>query len=488
MSNGRVKHTTINTTPRKTDMSSKQTLLLLPTMCLKYFVEFALCNHGEYMGSHHCNGTTPCDILQQHFHYVQDNFPIPWPPDMPLDTQNERAALACTTCANKHRDNLDPDKQPVKYMAPTNNFQVTEISPPDCNTSLPLRVVKIKAAEDFQVETRVNGTEDVHKKTKQNEGSEDEYDYDYKALSDADDDEWSTPQSGTPVETQQVHNELATLDQRDCNQDQRDGCPSYLTQQRQPKPATENQTVHHSPTRLDQSDYIQSQPNKPHSYFAQHTQAAPFVPLGYWLGPFTSGSWLPYPMPPFMMQLAPLHGPMLPQWHGGMPLLFAASKGANTGPYNSSPQPMPSPVPGHAAIPTIPAVLPRPPAMPPSTALLPCPRQAPFIVGTMTDAYLRIQAARRRHLRERTQRARPSLRNSFPTRNMALAEFVVNKRNRRGQNISMNTLAEVETDSWSSLTSADEEWDAEGGMEEDAGAREIAQATCRFSCRLVTMM
>ena|SRR5690242_9317403 len=488
MSNGRVKHTTINTTPRKTGISSIQTFLLLPTMCLKYFVEFASCDHGEYMGSHHCNDTTPCHILQQHFHYVQDNFAIPWSPDLPLDTQKERAAFACTTCANKHRDKLDPDKQPVKYQAPTNNFQVTEISPPGCTALLPLRVVEVKAAEDFQVETKVSGTEDAQKKTKQNEGSEDEYDYDYKALSDADNDEWSTPQSRTPVETQKVHNELATFDQRDSNHDQRDGCPSYLTQQRQPKPATENQTVHHSPTRLDRSDYIQSQPNKPPSYFAQHTQAAPFVPLGYWLGSFTAGGWLPYPMPPFMMQLAPLYGPMLPQWHAGMPSLSAASKGANTGPYNSSPQPMPSRVPSHAATPTIPAVLLRRPATPPSTALLPCPRQAPFIVGTMTDAYLRTQAAGRRHVRERTRHARPSLRDSLPTRNMALAEFVVNKRNRRGQSTSMDALAEVETDSWSSVTSAGEEWDAEGGMVEDPGPMEIAQATCRFSCRLVTMM
>lgn len=71
---------------------------------------------------------------------------------------------------------------------------------------------------------------------------------------------------------------------------------------------------------------------------------------------------------------------------------------------------------------------------------------------------------------------------------MALVDFVVNKRNGRRQHKRMGALGKVETDSWSSLPFAGEEQDTEAGAEEGAGVLDIARATCRFSCRLVTLM
>ncbi|KAJ4993998.1 hypothetical protein SVAN01_00475 [Stagonosporopsis vannaccii] len=436
-------------------------------MCLKYFVKFSSCDHGEYLGSHHCNATKPCDIIQQHFHYLQDNFPVPWSPDLPFDVQKERAALACTACAKKHHDKLDPDKQPVQCYAPTNNFQVEEISPSGCVPPLPLSVVKAEA-EDKQTET------------KQNEGS-DEYDYDYKALSAADDDEWHMRESGTPAETQGVHHELAAVNQPASDQSQPNEPPSPLAQQRQTRPATGAQGIHRESATFERRDSTQSVPNKPSSYPTQRRQPVPFVPLGY--RPWSSAmeGWPHYTMAPYMMQMAPLFVPSLPQWYEDMPSFCPVSEGAITGCYDPSPQPMPLPAPSHADTPTIPAVLPQRPATPPSIALPQRPLPPPFIVGAMTDAYLRIQAARRRHLRERSRRARLLLRDALPTRTMALTNLVVNKRITRGRHRHMDG------DGWSRPPLADEELDTEAGAEVDAGVVEIAQATCRFSCRLVAL-
>ncbi|KAJ4382249.1 hypothetical protein N0V86_002582 [Didymella sp. IMI 355093] len=146
-------------------------------MCLKYFIRHSTCDHHEYLGSHHCS-LRPCDLDRQHFHYLEDNFPIPWPEDL----QAERAALACKICATKQRNELEPDEAPVRSYAPTNNFQVKEIRP--IGYTLPVNVIRV--AEDDM--TKESTTED--------EDSDDSFDYDYKSLSDADDEEWNVQKDG----------------------------------------------------------------------------------------------------------------------------------------------------------------------------------------------------------------------------------------------------------------------------------------------------
>lgn len=146
-------------------------------MCLKYFIGHSTCDHHEYLGSHHCS-LRPCDLDTQHFHYIQDDFPVPWPKELAA----EQGPLACKICASEQCGKLDPDETPVQSYAPTNNFQVKEIRP--TGHTLPVSVMRVEN-DDTTTESSIASDD-----------SEGSFDYDYKSLSDADDAEWGIPRTG----------------------------------------------------------------------------------------------------------------------------------------------------------------------------------------------------------------------------------------------------------------------------------------------------
>jgi hypothetical protein len=403
-------------------------------MCLKYFVRHSTCDHHEYLGSHHCS-LRPCDLDRQHFHYIEDNFPVPWPEDLTA----ERAALACKICATKQLDELEPDEAPVRSYAPTNNFQVKEIRP--TGYTLPVNVIRV--AEDSV--TKESTTED--------EDSDDSFDYDYKSLSDADDEEWNVQKDGRQnFAYDQAHDEVLAQRHREHLQNQLRNLPNYLMQQQ---------------------------------------QFLPFVPPGLTAEAYATGSYLHYPMP-HMGHLAPPSVLSIPPWHGGMASLSSVPTNPTpTRPDDSSPQLLPAFIPRNADKQTTPRSLPQrattPPPTPPMHPSTPRPIP-PFIVGSITDAYLRMEAAKRRHMRERVRRQRSSLQDALPARRMALTDFMVKKKTQRGHHKGIEVPVDVGVDAWSSLPFAGERSDTECGAEEDAGPAGDWKVTCRFSCRLVTLM
>ena len=410
-------------------MSCHPNVPQLSAMCLKYFVGHSTCDHHQYLGSHHCR-TTPCNFNKQHFHYIEDSFPIP----SSLDCQAERSALACKTCAAKHRDRLDPDEIPVQYYPPPNNFDTKELRP----TGYPLPVKVVKAKPDGM-------------NNEVSENCEYDYDYDYKSLSDADEEEWNTvEEQGETMNVGAEHDEILAQMHRNFVQNQLKDLPNYLSQRR---------------------------------------QILPFVPPGLTPEVYTRGNYLHYPMP-HMAYLAPSSVPSIPRWHGGLPALSSVHimpmPTSHKGLQAASP-----PVQKDNVVSTTAAALQqRPGIAPPTPSMHPLPPRPPppFIVGSITDAYLRIEAAKRRHMRGRARRAQSSLRDALPARSMALTDFIVYKRARKMHYRDVDATKDVELDTWSSLPFADDESDAEGGAEEYAGIVGSDKTTCRFSCRLVTLM
>lgn len=400
-------------------------------MCLKYFIGHSTCDHREYLGSHHCS-MKPCDLDTQHFHYIEDDFPVPWPED----TQFEQIALACKICASKQRDKVDPDETPVHPYPPTNDFQVKEIQP--TGYLLPTKVVRAEAG-DVMTEC-----------TTESEDSDDSFDYDYKSLSDADDKEWSI--------------------QKETAQDPEVHMDHQATAQR-----------HH--------EYLQSQLRDLPNYLQR--QFLPFVPPGFTPEGYGTGNYLHYPMP-HVGYLAPPSVLSIPPWHRGMPSLSSIpDKAPSTRPDDSPLGLLPAFIPEDADKPTTPAMLPQrlatPPPTPPMHPLPPRPAP-PFIVGTITDAYLRMEAAKRRHIRERVRRQKSSLRDALPVRSMALTDFMVEKRAQRGHHKDVDAPEDMGMNPWLSLPFAGESSDTECGAEEYIRALGGEQATSRFSCRLVPLM
>ena len=82
-------------------------------------------------------------------------------------------------------------------------------------------------------------------------------------------------------------------------------------------------------------------------------------------------------------------------------------------------------------------------------------------------------------MRERA-RAKPLLRGVLPARSMALTDFVVNKKSRRGLTKEIDAAEDMGTDTWSSLPFAGEDLNTEGGAEEDAGVVGSEKASGRF--------
>lgn len=381
-------------------------------MCLKYFVRHSTCDHHEYLGSHHCS-LRPCDLDTQHFHYIEDDFPVPWPEDL----KAERSALACKTCTIRQGDTPDLADAPVQSYAPTNDFQVKEVRP--TGRILPVKVVRVE--EDDETEP-----------TTETQDSNDNFDYDYKSLSDADDEEWAEQTNGRQnTGHDQTRDEALAQRHREYLQNQLRDLPNYLMQQQ---------------------------------------QFLPTVPHGMPLEAHGTVSCFHYPMPP-MGYFAPPPVHSMPPWHGGM-VSSVPNKAASTRPDDGSPQLLPAFIPQDADKHTVPAPLPQYPATPPPTPPMhPLP---PFIVGSITGAYLRMEAAKRRHLRERARREKSSLQDALPARRMALTEFMVKKR--RGHN---NALEEVHA--WSSLPFAEKELDSECGAEEDVEMAETKGQQVDFS-------
>lgn len=407
-------------------------LFNLSTMCLKYFVGHSTCDHHEYLGSHHCS-LRPCDLDTQHFHYIEDDFPAPWPEASKAD----RSALACRICANQQCDKLDPDEAPVQSYAPTNDFQVKEIRP--TGYTLPVNVIRVDE-DDEDDETSESTTE--------SDDSDDSFDYDYKSLSDADDEEWSIPRTGYSEARDAV---LAQRHRERLQQQLRD-LPNYLMQQQ---------------------------------------QDLPFVPPGLTPESYATGSYLHYPMP-HMGYIAAPAALSLPPWHGGMASLSSVPpQPASVRPDDSSPQLLSASIPKNADKQSIPASLPQRPATPPPTPLkpsLPHRPTPPFIVGRITYAYLRMEAARRRHMRERVRRQRSSLQDALPARKMALTDFMVKKKTQRAHHREGEVPVDVALDAWSSLPFAGDGLDTDCGAEECAEPAVYGKETSRFSCKLVTLM
>ena len=145
-------------------------------MCLKYFIEHTSCEHNEYLASHHCTNT-PSVLIIRHFHYINEDFPVTMPPKSQQKPTFDQGALACNTCTIKHRDKLGPDEVPVKHFPPTNDFNVEETRP--TGYFLPIKVIRVEKGDLKQC------------------------DFDYKSLSNADEDEWNTVEK--PYETAEVH-------------------------------------------------------------------------------------------------------------------------------------------------------------------------------------------------------------------------------------------------------------------------------------------
>jgi hypothetical protein len=303
----------------------------------------------------------------------------------------------------------------VQYYPPPNNFDTEELRP----TGYPLPIKVVKARPDG-----VNNAE--------SEDCDYDYDYDYKSLSDADEEEWNTVEE---------HGETTNVD-------------------------TENNEIL---ARMHR-DFVQSQLKDLPNYLAERRQIPPFVPPRLTLEVYAIGNYVDYPMSR-MAYLAPPSMPSIPQWHGGMPALSSV----HIMPMPTSPKALQAvlpPVQKDDAVSTSAAALRRRPDTPPPTSPmhpLPPLLPPPFIVGSITDAYLRIEAAKRRHMRGRARRAKSSLRDALPARSMALTDFIVHKRARKAHYRNVDATEDVELDTWSSLPLAGDEWDTEGGAEEYAG-------------------
>lgn len=326
---------------------------------------------------------------------------------------------------------LDPDEVPVQYYPPTDGFDVSSSVPK--NHSLP--------------ETKSSGS---------HEHDDFDYNYDYKALSDADEEEWSV-------------------------QNERD-------RSARPFVARDEINVQMHPSFV--CGEIQELPH----CFTQPWQFVPFGTPGLAPVAYAMGQYPYYPVSRGA-HLTQSSAPLLPYWHGGVSSLYSMPSMSPLSRIDKdSLQPTLSPVLGTVA-PTLLLQYPEtPPPTPPTRPrdALPPPPVPPFIVGTVTDAYLRMEAARRRHMRERARRrARPLYRDTLPARSMALTDFVVGKRHQKVHFKGIDTSEGEESDSWSSLPFASDDPDTKLDTEDERGEHARAlnnvEATCRFPCRLDTL-
>lgn len=386
-------------------------------MCLKYYVRYRTCDHHEYLGSHHCS-LMPCDLDKQHFHYFYDDFPVPQPQEgLTEESVSDKITLTCKTCAMTNGIKLDPDELPVQYYPPTKNFTIEERRP--TGRALPVNIIRAENKSEPESDCDCDY----------------EYDNDYKSLSAADDQEWDETDEETDEETDHV--DYARL-----------GYEEALTQRA-----------------LMQAKVVKQASNWP-NHLVQQWHTLPFVPLGPAAGRYPMSNNLHYHQQ--MGYLAPPWMPSLTPCYGYVPAPSSVHKtAAPSGASNPCLAPMPWPTLGDTGKPTIPAVLPERPATPPPTPPLDtrphCPRP-PFIVGSLTHAWSRIEAAKHRHLRYRARRAKASRQDGLSSKRVSLGEFVVEKRNQKGRQRAVVDVAEdLEIGIWPILPFASEASDVENG-------------------------
>jgi hypothetical protein len=331
-------------------------------MCLKYFIGYSGCNHYEYLGSHHCS-LTPCDLDGQQFHYLEDDFPVPWPPNVQSIFQPDQGSLTCNICTSGHYNALDPDGEaPVQYYLPTTGIDVTKLDSTSCSQS----------GDNIMDDDK-------------------EYDYDYKALSSADSDEW-------------------TLEQ-------------------EPDQSTEPSSVNDDIKDHKHGELVNAQLRELPNYLAHQQSFIQFVQPGPAPGLYAMGHYPHQPMPHTAHSTPPsTFNP--PYWHGGISPFYPVPNYLSSVPDSSSLHLSRSLVQAAAASAAVAQHPATPPLTPPAGPKQSCPSNIvpPFIVGTVTDAFLRIEAARERHIRERARRrTKRSSPGTLPTRRMALTEFVVGK-------------------------------------------------------------
>lgn len=282
--------------------------------------------------------------------------------------------------------------------------------------------------------------------TQMEEADEDDcdYDYDYKSLSDADEDEWSATE---------VRYETTGL---------MDVSAKFLT--------------------LKHHEYFHQQLNSFSNYFVQQRQNLSFVPSGLTSETYAIGSYPHYRIP----HIADLVSPSmlsLPVWHGGLPALAAVH------PSVLPPQPNDYP-----PIPTLSTTrsgamkLKTSAALQQHSATPPCPT-SPFIVGSMTDSYLRIEAFKRRHERERerSRRGSPLLRDALPARSISLADLIKTKVQKGRLKDDACVTGAVHIDTWACLPFAGDD-DTEGGAEEKIGNLGCGNTDGEVSYRLAGLM
>ncbi|KZM18276.1 hypothetical protein ST47_g10550 [Ascochyta rabiei] len=383
----------------------------------------------------------------QQFYYIYDTFSLPLSPESSAsDLVSDTGALACNTCATQQNVQLDPDEVPVQYYVPTNKLHIEEVRP-----------------TGYALLTRSGEVEPV--KVDDNDCDCD-YDCDYKSLSAADDEEWD-------VKDEQIHDDI-------------NNSVGYDAQEQR---AFEQEQV---------ARQLSSLPN----HLAQQRQQWSFVPPGLSRDVYTMGSYGYYPIPHMAYLTAPSVLPV-PNGRGEVTGTSTAYSAAlPTRPTKPPSAPMLPPTVGDSAkpttstSPTIPAKCLTGSRRPPTP---------PSIVGCVTDAYPRIEAAKNRHMRERARRTRSSQqdelpakretllagRDTLPDRSMSLADCVVTKRKKRvGQKeqYRSDNMGEVNVDAWSSLSIVGKEPDTDGGAEEYTGVVETGEAIDVPSRRLAVSM
>lgn len=409
--------------PKHPPRTTTQSTCSVFTMCLKYFVGHTTCEHYEYLGSHHCS-LRPCSLDAQHFHYIYDDFPIPRSPDsVTIGPATDVCILACNSCAAEHPNKLDPDEAPVQYYPPTNNYNVEEVRP--TGHVLPINVVRVQTENVKETRTKLDYNND----------NNNDYDYDYKSLSDSEDDDWDE----TGVQSNHVFD--ADLPHR------------FIEEQLE---------------RMLVREQMAEQLSNLQNYVVQQSQPLPFVLPGLTPAAYAMGHYMHYLMP-HRSYLAPPSMLTMPFWHGFAPAL-SSMESRSVVPHPSSPWSPPTL--GNTVVsntPATPQVQPvTPPPTPPNHPLPRCPTP-PYIVGSITDAYLRMEAAKHRHRRSRGRRLQSSLREALPTRSASLANFMVQKRAQRSRRqIDADVNVDVEVDVCSGLPFAIEESDTGAGAEECA--------------------
>ncbi|KAF3007511.1 hypothetical protein E8E13_005723 [Curvularia kusanoi] len=257
--------------------------------------------------------------------------------------------------------------------------------------------------------------------------NKDSYNCDYKALSNADEDEWSTGEER--------------------NRDQ------------------ESQSVHDDTPDQLHTESISNQLRHLPQYLEQRQQTLSSIPPGFTSDAYALGHHS-HNLLAHIADLAPPSALHPPYWHANLsPLYRVPSIPSPSRTDDYTPQ-FHRPATQEAATSTLEPQHPATPLLTPPTgprhSLTPrsfTPRPTPpFVVGTVTDAFLRVEAARTRHWRERARRPiKPFFPDTLPVRSMALEDFMVDRTQKRAQPGGAGASPVLEDDAQSGLSLTDED-------------------------------